>query len=81
MGESPELDEERAPGKDDFGLSVSTFLDLPYKQARGLVVHRFEAHYLPHILERAGGDVSKAARERAIERSHLTELPRRHALS
>jgi len=81
LGEAPEL-EELAVGtaQGDFGLLRSAFLSLPYKEARALVLKRFEAHYLPHILERANGNVSQAARTNAMDRSHLTDLLHRHGL-
>ncbi len=81
LGETPDLDELIVVTEDDdFGLSRRAFLDLPYKQARAKVLRRFEAHYLPHILERANGNVSRAAREHGMDRSHLTDLLNRHGL-
>ncbi|MEZ4400276.1 MAG: sigma 54-interacting transcriptional regulator [Kofleriaceae bacterium] len=55
-------------------------LDLPYKQARAEVTARFERGYLVRLLERADGNVSKAARMSQMDRSHLIELIRKHRL-
>ncbi len=55
-------------------------LDRPYKDARSAVLARFEAQYLARLMERSGGNVSRAAREAAMTRSHLFELLRRNGL-
>ena len=52
----------------------------PYGEARTQVLHAFEAAYLRHLLELAGGNVSKAARVAHMNRSHLFTLLRRHQL-
>jgi DNA-binding NtrC family response regulator len=54
--------------------------DLPYKEARRRVVQAFERAYLSRLVERADGNVSKAARMGKMDRSHLSELLRRHGL-
>src|SRR5262249_56421562 len=54
--------------------------DLPYKEARAQVLHDFEASYLRALLERTEGNVSQAAREARMDRSHLIDLLQRHKL-
>lgn len=51
---------------------------LPYKEAREQVVGEFEAAYVQTVLERAGGNISKAARTAGITRRYLKELMRKH---
>lgn len=53
---------------------------LPYKEARSELLHRFEEEYLQRLLDKADGNVSKASRMAKMTRSHLFELLRRHGL-
>ena len=82
MGEPPELSDPKTPDPAAHGVSVPMLglEDHPYKEARGSVLALFEAYYLPRILERAKGNVSRAARESSMDRSHLLDLLRRHGL-
>ncbi|MFO0713772.1 MAG: sigma 54-interacting transcriptional regulator [Sandaracinus sp.] len=90
MGEPPVLSSDLststpppAPSSQpSFGpvLSLGPALEQPYKEARQLVLHEFEKAYLPRLLERANGNVSQAARDADMDRSHLWELLRRHGL-
>ena len=75
MGESPPLVDSPAPASGD---PFAALLPLAYKQARAQLLHEFEERYLTHLLERSGGNVSKAAREARMDRSHLIELLQRH---
>jgi len=51
---------------------------LPYKESRAELLHRFEEEYLQRLLDKAGENVSKASRIAKMTRSHLFELLRRH---
>jgi DNA-binding NtrC family response regulator len=66
-----------ASGADD-GLAVRT--DLPYAEAREVVVHGFERRYIADLLGRHGGNVTAAAREAQVDRKHLRVLALRHGL-
>jgi DNA-binding NtrC family response regulator len=76
MGETPAL--ERAG--DPVGPMADDLSALPYKDARAAVLHEFEKKYLGALLQRAQGNVSLAAREARMDRSHLIDLLRRHQL-
>jgi DNA-binding NtrC family response regulator len=56
---------------------VEAVLDMPYKHARTAVMRDFEVRYLTRLLERAGGNVSAAARLADMDRSYLIGLLRR----
>jgi DNA-binding NtrC family response regulator len=78
MGEAPQVELESAPvaGGDPFAALIG----LPYKEARGALLADFERRYLTALLERAKGNVSLAAREARMDRSHLIDLLQRHKL-
>ena len=54
--------------------------DLPFAEAKQLVLHAFERRYLADLLARNRGNLSAAAREAAVDRKHLRTLARRHGL-
>ena len=84
MGEPPSLsrslvgDEGAVDGSGQ--IALPPLLPLPYKDARAAVLARFEARYLAHWLDKAEGNVSKAARLAKVDRSHFFHLLRRHGL-
>jgi two-component system, NtrC family, response regulator GlrR len=53
---------------------------LSYAQARELAIASFEREYLPALVRRHDGNVSRAAREAGIDRAYLHRLLRRHGL-
>jgi DNA-binding NtrC family response regulator len=53
---------------------------MPYGDAKARLLESFEARYLRVILERAGGNITAAARNAGMNRSHLADLLRRHGL-
>ena len=76
MGERPTFDAPITAGLQNDAPGP----ERPYKDARGLVLERFEKHYLPKLLEVTKGNVSAAARHAKMDRSHLIELLTRHGL-
>lgn len=77
MGEPPAMGPAGAGaggGGISRGATLAADLGRPYKDARGEVLDQFEAQYLEALLERAGGNVSQAARLAQMTRSHLNEL-------
>ena len=55
-------------------------IDLAYKEARTILLTAFERRYLEHVLRKAEGNVSKAAREARVDRSHFIDLMKRHEI-
>ena len=83
MGESAELldagvmsQRGAAAGLD----TVQTSLDLPYQQARTVVLDDFEARYLARLIEQTKGNVSQASRQAKMDRSYLIKLLQKHNL-
>lgn len=64
------------PGPDP--LAVRT--DLPYAEAKDLLLRNFEARYLKDVFERCDGNISAAAREAELDRKYLRSLLQRHGI-
>ena len=60
------------------GLTIRT--DLPYAEAKQLLLDGFEGRYLAELLARNDGNISAAAREAGVDRKHLRGLLRKHSL-
>lgn len=60
--------------------AVNELCSVRYRDARDAVLRQFKCDYLTAIIKRAGGNVSKAARESGMNRSHFSELLHRHKL-
>jgi DNA-binding NtrC family response regulator len=80
MGEPVAIHEDLAAGSGDMAASLSRLNELPYGEARRVLVSEFEAQYVKQLLERTHGNVARAAREAEMARSHLNELMRRHGV-
>jgi DNA-binding NtrC family response regulator len=52
----------------------------PFKEVKNEVVDGFERSYIERLMERAKGNVSRAAREAGIDRKHLERLLKKHHL-
>ncbi len=60
------------------GLAVRS--DLPYAEAKALVLHELERRYLADVLARTNHNLSAASRASGIDRKHLRSLARKHGL-
>ncbi len=78
MGEPPAMAGPDAPaaGADP----IDGVLALPYRDARNALLADFERRYLTRLLDRAAGNVSRAAREARMDRTYLIKLLNRHSL-
>jgi len=54
--------------------------DLPFKQAKAIVIDSFERQYISTLLKRHRGNLSAAARAAEVDRKHFRELLRKHGL-
>ncbi|MCP3142145.1 sigma 54-interacting transcriptional regulator [Pyxidicoccus xibeiensis] len=65
---------------DDPESTMPMALDLPFKEAKERLIEGFERDYLRTLLDRCGGNVSRASREAGIDRVYLRKLLRKHGL-
>jgi DNA-binding NtrC family response regulator len=82
MGEQPQLDEP-APAAQKLDAQpdvIEPLLELRFKDARRMLLDEFERRYARRLLDRAGGNVSKAARDGRMDRTYLIDLLHRHRL-
>lgn len=61
-------------------IDESSVLDLPFAEAKELMMKAFEVRYLTAMLERSHGSISAAARLAHLDRSNFRRLLRRHGL-
>jgi len=62
------------------GGELSVRHDLPFAEAKKLVIDAFEARYLAQLILSAEGNISAAARSAGVDRKHLRTLLRKHGL-
>ena len=69
-----------AEAEDAASLVTPEFFDQSYHAAREQVVALFERRYLAALVQRAGGNMSRAARLAGVDRTTLYRLMERHGL-
>ncbi len=60
--------------------STAVDLSVPYKEAKQVVVDRFEVAYLTVLMEKFNGNISRASKDTGLTRYHLRELLKKHGL-
>jgi DNA-binding NtrC family response regulator len=71
----------RSSARHDEEQSVTEDMSrLPFKEAKERLLDAFEKSYVAQLLERAGGNVSRAADEAGIDRNHLSRLAKKHGV-
>jgi len=55
--------------------------ELPFKDAKDQLVEAFERKYLVDLIERHGGNVSRAARAADMDRKSITRLMKKHGIT
>jgi two-component system, NtrC family, response regulator GlrR len=73
--------ERRSPGAPATPHPASSVdASVPYEVARRQAIDAFERDYVTALLDRAGGNVARAARDAGVNRAYLHRLLRRHGL-
>ena len=67
-----------SPQSADEALAIRT--DLPFSDAKALILSNFELRYLRDIMARCDNNISAASRAAGLDRKHLKTLLRRHDL-
>jgi transcriptional regulator with GAF, ATPase, and Fis domain len=65
---------------DQSGEVEESLLAVPYHEAKDAWVERFERAYVSAALDKAGGNVSQAARDAEVDRRHLQRLMARYEI-
>ena len=80
--EELQLGGDAAPAGDrgNLGALVSTMLEESYHVARERITAQFERQYLTWLVNRVGGNMSKAARVAGVDRTTLYRMMDRHGL-
>ena len=77
----PSINETRSPGGAEASVTLGfEWMDEPYHAARDRVTAAFERRYLSWIVNRASGNMSKAARIAGIDRTTVYRLLEKHGL-
>jgi DNA-binding NtrC family response regulator len=56
-------------------------LAMQFKEAKERLIDRFEREYLTYLLERNGGNLSRAAVDACVDRNYIRRLLRKHGMS
>lgn len=70
----------RPSGTAQPAIDENELVRMPFKEAKEKLLDAFERRYVEELLDRAGGNVSRAADEAGIDRNHLARLAKKHGL-
>jgi DNA-binding NtrC family response regulator len=76
----PDLSAAVGPNLEMPGLELNQYEALSYRDARDLMISRFESGYLQWLVRHAGGNMSRAARLAGVDRTTLYRLMEKHSL-
>jgi DNA-binding NtrC family response regulator len=76
----PQLENGGGPGDSDLRRALAGQLDGEYHAARDRIVAEFELQYLSTLIERAGANMSRAAKLAGVDRTTLYRLMDKHGL-
>jgi transcriptional regulator with PAS, ATPase and Fis domain len=80
--EIPFIYEEMEDEASSSGLALGqAILEADYHSARDMVLAQFEKDYLDHVVRRANGNISDAARMAGVDRTTLYRMMERHGTS
>jgi DNA-binding NtrC family response regulator len=69
-------------GASSLGLAPDQAVsELPFKDAKDKLIEAFERQYLLDLLERNGGNISRAARSAQMDRKSISRLLKKHGIS
>ena len=75
------LERESAPAHSSVSLAtLSALAEDTYHAARNRLISQFEIQYLSRLIDRADGNLAKAARMAGVERTTLYRMMERHGL-
>jgi transcriptional regulator with GAF, ATPase, and Fis domain len=60
--------------------SGKELVELPFKEAKGMLIEAFEREYLVNLLDRHSGNISRAALEAGIDRNYIHRLIKKYGL-
>jgi transcriptional regulator with GAF, ATPase, and Fis domain len=69
---------QSAPESVDLGIDPAAMHDLPFKDAKDQIIEAFERQYLVDLIERHGGNISRAARAADMDRKSISRLLKKH---
>jgi len=61
-------------------VAAASVTDMPFKDAKEQLIEAFERQYLVDLIERNGGNVSRAARAADMDRKSITRLLKKHGI-